>query len=165
MCHLQILPDSIRGAMIGLASIAPKNKLALFLNFGSVSLGIPTALSRVFIKVCTRCQVVLKACWEYHNTTDSCFSNVDKLLRELCNLMLFALSVLGPKQCLMLPGNHSLQVGVINFNPYFKQSESAALPFETKAFASDIVEVKYPENVLSSEIERANDVSCMILLL
>lgn len=52
-----------------------------------------------------------------------------------------------------------MQVGVVNFNPSFKQPPSAEQPFESKAYASDIVEVKYPENVLSSEIEKASDVS------
>ncbi len=47
----------------------------------------------------------------------------------------------------------------MNFNPSFKQPPSTKQPFESKAYASDIVEVKYPENVLSSEIEKASDVS------
>lgn len=46
----------------------------------------------------------------------------------------------------------------MNFNPYFKQPVTAELPFESKSYASDIVHVMYPEDVLASEIERASDV-------
>ena len=48
---------------------------------------------------------------------------------------------------------------MINFNPYFKQSDSAEMPFESKTYASDIVEVMYQENVLASEIEKSSGVS------
>ena len=47
----------------------------------------------------------------------------------------------------------------MNFNPYFKQLDSAELPFESKTYASDIVEVMYQENVLASEIGKASGVS------
>ncbi len=47
----------------------------------------------------------------------------------------------------------------MNFNPHFKQPELTGQPFESKAYASDIVDVKYPENILSSEIEKSSDVS------
>lgn len=50
----------------------------------------------------------------------------------------------------------------MNFNPYFKQPESAELPFESKTYASDIVQVMYPENVLASEIEKSSDV-CLVI--
>ena len=48
---IQIVPDSFRGAIVGLSSLAPAHKRALYITFGSVSLGIPCALSRVFTKV------------------------------------------------------------------------------------------------------------------
>jgi len=48
---------------------------------------------------------------------------------------------------------------VVNFNPYYKQSDSAEFPFEIKSFASDIIEILYPENVLASEIEKSSAVS------
>ncbi len=48
----QVVPDSLRGCIVGLSALAPKNDLALIINFGSVSLGIPSALSRIFNKVC-----------------------------------------------------------------------------------------------------------------
>ena len=52
-CHtlMQILPDSFRGAILGLSSLAPDRKRAIYVTFGSGSLGIPSALSRVFTKV------------------------------------------------------------------------------------------------------------------
>lgn len=51
--HVQVLPDSLRGCIVGLSALAPNNDLALFVNFGSASLGIPSALSRIFNSVST----------------------------------------------------------------------------------------------------------------
>ena len=53
----------------------------------------------------------------------------------------------------------------MNFNPYFKQPEAAELPFESKTYASDIVQVMYPENVLASEIEKSSDVRLVSILM
>lgn len=92
-----VLPDSLRGTVVGFSSLAPKNSRALYVTFGAESLGIPLALSRVFTKV-----------------------------------------------------------GVVNFNPFFKQVDAAS-PFVCKTYASDIVHVQYPEDILASEIERISE--------
>ena len=48
---LQRLPDTIRGAILGFASRAPRNDVAIYITFGSTSRGIPLALTRIFQKV------------------------------------------------------------------------------------------------------------------
>ena len=48
---------------------------------------------------------------------------------------------------------------MLNFNPYFKQPDEEGNPFVSKTYASDIVNVLYPEDILSSEIEKSSDVS------
>lgn len=50
-------------------------------------------------------------------------------------------------------------MGVLNFNPYFKQHNEDGSPFVSKTYASDIVNVLYPEDILASEIEKSSDVS------
>ena len=47
----QVLPDSIRGAVLGFASRAEENGGALCISFGSPSLGFTDALGRVFSRV------------------------------------------------------------------------------------------------------------------
>lgn len=49
---MQILPDSIRGAVLGLTAYAPSNIGAIFVSFGSPSVGFANALGRVFDRVC-----------------------------------------------------------------------------------------------------------------
>ena len=48
---------------------------------------------------------------------------------------------------------------MLNFNPHFKQQDTSGDPFISKTYASDIVNVIYPEDILSSEIEKSSDVS------
>ena len=48
---------------------------------------------------------------------------------------------------------------MLNFNPYFKQQDPEGDPFVSKTYASDIVNILYPEDILSSEIEKSSDVS------
>ena len=48
---------------------------------------------------------------------------------------------------------------MLNFNPYFKQLDEDGTPFVSKTYASDIVNVVYPEDILASEIEKSSDVS------
>lgn len=47
-----MIPNSIRGAIVGLSASAPSHCFAVYITIGSPSLGIATALSRVFAKVC-----------------------------------------------------------------------------------------------------------------
>ena len=47
---------------------------------------------------------------------------------------------------------------MLNFNPYFKQTD-AGIPFVSTTYASDIVNILYPEDILASEIEKSSDVS------
>ena len=49
---IQVFPDSFRGAILGFASYAHRNVGALYVSFGSPSVGIATALARVFNRVC-----------------------------------------------------------------------------------------------------------------
>ena len=48
---------------------------------------------------------------------------------------------------------------MLNFNPYFKPPDEDGLPYISKTYASDIVNVLYPEDILASEIEKSSDVS------
>lgn len=48
---LQVLPDSIRGAVLGFASRALKNEGAICVLFGSPSMGFTDALGRIFSQV------------------------------------------------------------------------------------------------------------------
>ena len=48
---MQVLPLSVRGAVLGFASLSTKRKHAMYITFGSTSLGIPSALARVFQRV------------------------------------------------------------------------------------------------------------------
>ena len=49
---MQMLPNSIRGMVLGLGACAPDNISAMYICFGNTpSLGIPFALGRAFIKV------------------------------------------------------------------------------------------------------------------
>ncbi len=48
---------------------------------------------------------------------------------------------------------------MLNFNPYFKPPDEDGVPFISKTYASDIVNVVYPEDILASEIEKSSDVS------
>ena len=48
---------------------------------------------------------------------------------------------------------------MLNFNPYFRQQDAEGDPFISKTYASDIVNILYPEDILSSEIEKSSDVS------
>ena len=48
---------------------------------------------------------------------------------------------------------------MLNFNPYFKPPDEDGVPYISKTYASDIVNVLYPEDILASEIEKSSDVS------
>ena len=48
---------------------------------------------------------------------------------------------------------------MLNFNPYFKQPDVEGDPFVSTTYASDIVNILYPEDILASEIEKSSDVS------
>ena len=48
---------------------------------------------------------------------------------------------------------------MLNFNPYFKSPDEDGVPYISKTYASDIVNVIYPEDILASEIEKSSDVS------
>ena len=48
---------------------------------------------------------------------------------------------------------------MLNFNPYFKPPDEDGVPFVSKTYASDIVNILYPEDILASEIEKSSDVS------
>ena len=48
---------------------------------------------------------------------------------------------------------------MLNFNPYFKQPDVEGNPFVSTTYASDIVNILYPEDILASEIEKSSDVS------
>ena len=48
---------------------------------------------------------------------------------------------------------------MLNFNPYFKELDEDGVPFVSKTYASDIVNILYPEDILASEIEKSSDVS------
>ena len=48
---------------------------------------------------------------------------------------------------------------MLNFNPYFKPPDEDGVPFVSKTYASDVVNVLYPEDILASEIEKSSDVS------
>lgn len=50
----QVLPRSLRGAVLGFSSLAIGRKRAVFVTFGSTSLGIPSALARIFARVSPR---------------------------------------------------------------------------------------------------------------
>ena len=49
MTHPQVIPNSVRGAVLGFAARAPSNSGALSVSFGSS--GIPLALGRLFKRV------------------------------------------------------------------------------------------------------------------
>ena len=49
--HVQVLPSSLRGVVLGFSSLSVGRLRAVFVTFGSTSLGIPSALARVFEKV------------------------------------------------------------------------------------------------------------------
>ena len=51
---------------------------------------------------------------------------------------------------------------MLNFNPYFKPPDEDGVPFVSKTYASDIVNILYPEDILASEIEKSSDVSVHI---
>ena len=51
-----------------------------------------------------------------------------------------------------------LQVYVLNFNPYFKKNNSERF-FIVNKYSSEIHIINYPEDILSSEYEKSNDVS------
>lgn len=55
---LQIVPNSVRGAVLGFASRAPSNSGALSVSFGNS--GIPLALARLFKRVMFNDKLVLK---------------------------------------------------------------------------------------------------------
>ncbi len=76
-----------------------------------------------------------------------------------------------------------LQVGVVNFNPYYQGSdqpppghgdtesrerdameEGDSLPIKTKTYLSNIVEVVCPEDILSSDVQQYDKVrNCQVL--
>ena len=49
---MQVLPNSLRGAVLGYASLAMSNEGALCITFGSPSPSFADALGRIFFKVC-----------------------------------------------------------------------------------------------------------------
>jgi len=49
------------------------------------------------------------------------------------------------------------KVYVLNFNPYFKKKEKDR-SYIIKKYSSDIHVINYPEDILSSEYEKSNDV-------
>ena len=66
-------------------------------------------------------------------------------------------------QLLTLAAYYHVQVGVLNFNPYFKPPDENGVPFVSKTYASDIVNILYPEDILASEIEKSSDVRAMFI--
>lgn len=95
--------------------------MALYVTFGSESLGVPCALARVFS------------------------NKVRMLIRH--------------QQCRRL---HlvctQIQAGVLNFNPYFNQPDSEGHQFIVEDYESQIVNIVYPEDILSSRTEKATNV-------
>jgi len=51
MIFIQVLPASVRGIVIGFASLSTFRNTAMYITFGSTSMGIPCALARVFKEV------------------------------------------------------------------------------------------------------------------
>ena len=95
--------------------------MALYVTFGSESLGVPCALARVFS------------------------TKVRMLIRH--------------RQC---RGLHlvrtQIQAGVLNFNPYFNQPDPEGRQFIVEDYESEILNIVYPEDILSSRTKKAIDV-------
>ena len=51
-----------------------------------------------------------------------------------------------------------MQVGVLNFNPYFSQHDPDGDQYIVEDYASEIVNIVYPEDILSSKTKKAQDV-------
>ena len=52
-----------------------------------------------------------------------------------------------------------VQVGVLNFNPYFNQPDPEGHQFIVEDYESEIVNIVYPEDILSSRTKKAIDVN------
>ncbi len=55
-----------------------------------------------------------------------------------------------------------LQVGVFNFNPFFKNKGINDYFYIAKHFCSEITEFTFPEDILAAEYDSSNDVSDML---
>ena len=51
-----------------------------------------------------------------------------------------------------------LQVGVLNFNPYFRQKGDNDHFYITKHYCSEVTELSFPEDILAAEYDSSNDV-------
>lgn len=51
-----------------------------------------------------------------------------------------------------------VQVGVLNFNPYFRKKGGNDNFYLTKHYCSEITEISFPEDILAAEYEASNDV-------
>lgn len=60
---------------------------------------------------------------------------------------------------------HPHQVGVLNFNPYFKKKGDHDRFYVAKTYCSEIIEINYPEDILSAEYETSNDVRYYLIAL
>lgn len=73
---MQVMPDSFRSVILGFSSLAPSHKRAIYVTFGSVSLGIPSALSRIFTKVKLMATKLLSASYKAPSETKQLISGI-----------------------------------------------------------------------------------------
>ena len=160
---LQRLPDTIRGAILGLASRAPRNDVAIYITFGSTSRGIPLALTRIFQRVgdsvynLQPAECVVKA--NVYNSYASRLGSIGE-----CSIV-HGTSTCIPNLFLKIQLSNRkyslLQVGIVNFNPFY-QAPDPENPVSSKSYGEpDIIYVQCQEDILTSELSVSNEVVCV----